>query len=436
MRPKDYNVYSGPPGTGKTTTMLDVVNRFLEVGSRPEDIGYLAFTTAAANEAAIRAGDQFRYDPARLKWFRTIHSMCFRLLGLTTERVFGKKHEKDCARVLGLKLSSNIHNAMDFTGTTLHDRALFLINLSRVTLIPVDELWQTRGVVTSLETVHRIQRDLKQYKEDNHLLDFNDMISRVLEDPSGLPALDLLIVDEAQDLAPLQRMFIEELGNRSKEVYVAGDDDQAIYPWAGADVDWFINLPGPSTVLEHSYRLPRKIHAVAEWVSEKIRVRRDKPFYPREEEGSVRIIKDARFMRVDLPTAVRRPGTKFIGKVEPCPECGSCDGLLDILNDHEYQYTCNKCSRVRTGEVSGRVSSKGGRIEGEGFTPDKRKDGTYHIDFGGAFDAVPTLEVKPKENPEPDCECPWKQGVQWGNHKDGCLWIEWKNAEEKKSKEE
>ena len=50
-----YNVVLGPPGTGKTTYLLDKVEEYFEKGTPPEKLGYLAFTKKAANEALARA---------------------------------------------------------------------------------------------------------------------------------------------------------------------------------------------------------------------------------------------------------------------------------------------------------------------------------------------------------------------------------------------
>ena len=35
-------------------------------------------------------------------------------------------------------------------------------------------------------------------------------------------------------------MMFDILKSNTKDMYLAGDDDQAIYAWAGADVDRFI----------------------------------------------------------------------------------------------------------------------------------------------------------------------------------------------------
>ena len=53
----------------------------------------------------------------------------------------------------------------------------------------------------------------------------------------------MIFIDEALDLSPLQWKLYDILKQKSKDVYLAGDDDQAILHWAGADVSRFINEP-------------------------------------------------------------------------------------------------------------------------------------------------------------------------------------------------
>jgi len=77
------------------------------------------------------------------------------------------------------------------------------------------------------------------------------------------------------------------LDTNSNRMYAAGDDDQAIYRWAGADVDQFINLPGGSEILSQSYRVPSRVHKIAEGVVRRIARRFPKKYEPREEPGNV-----------------------------------------------------------------------------------------------------------------------------------------------------
>jgi superfamily I DNA/RNA helicase len=49
----------GPPGSGKTTFLLSIVEQELESGVHPMKIGYFAFTKKAATEARDRAIQKF-----------------------------------------------------------------------------------------------------------------------------------------------------------------------------------------------------------------------------------------------------------------------------------------------------------------------------------------------------------------------------------------
>ena len=49
------------------------------------------------------------------------------------------------------------------------------------------------------------------------------------------PPLEVLILDEAQDFTPLQWSVIYKMVDKVKRIYLAGDDDQGIYKWNGAD---------------------------------------------------------------------------------------------------------------------------------------------------------------------------------------------------------
>jgi hypothetical protein len=70
--------------------------------------------------------------------------------------------------------------------------------------------------------------------------EFVDMINEVVVQELQGPRLKLLVVDEAQDLTPLQWRMVELLAERADWVIFAGDDDQAIHRWAGVKVKLFM----------------------------------------------------------------------------------------------------------------------------------------------------------------------------------------------------
>jgi superfamily I DNA/RNA helicase len=86
----------GPPGTGKTTTLLNLVDEFLQSGIRPKEIGYFSFTRKAAQEAIDRASKRFNLDASKeLIYFRTLHSFAFRLLGVKKEMIMNNSDYRE-----------------------------------------------------------------------------------------------------------------------------------------------------------------------------------------------------------------------------------------------------------------------------------------------------------------------------------------------------
>ena len=89
----------GPPGTGKTTTLLNLVDQFIQQGVRPKQIGYFSFTRKAAREAATRAAEKFGLDVENdLENFRTLHSFAFRRLAMTKEKMMTAEDYKECGK--------------------------------------------------------------------------------------------------------------------------------------------------------------------------------------------------------------------------------------------------------------------------------------------------------------------------------------------------
>ena len=71
-----------------------------------------------------------------------------------------------------------------------------------------------------------------------------------------------------------------------------------IFNWAGASVNNFLALDGNIKVLEQSYRVPAKVHMLANSVVRRIRVRQEKSWNPRDTEGEVSYYND--FEQVDV----------------------------------------------------------------------------------------------------------------------------------------
>jgi DNA helicase-2/ATP-dependent DNA helicase PcrA len=103
------------------------------------------------------------------------------------------------------------------------------------------------------------------------------------------PKYDVVFIDEAQDLSPIQWKMFDVLKKNSKHVILAGDDDQAIYGWAGADVKRFQQEPAKEIVLPQSYRVPKLVQHIADNILSRIPDERriKKEWKARDEDGSI-----------------------------------------------------------------------------------------------------------------------------------------------------
>ena len=146
-----------------------------------------------------------------------------------------------------------------------------------------------------------IEKEIKSYKDVYGLIDFTDMIQKFL-DKNVTPDFDVIFVDEAQDLSLIQWAMINKIEKDTNcDVWVAGDDDQAIFGWAGADVDSFINYDAKEIPLKQSERVPSIIQEVALNVITRIEENRiDKEYFPKSETGE--IFERYRLSDIDMST--------------------------------------------------------------------------------------------------------------------------------------
>jgi len=281
----------GPPGTGKTTTLLNMVDTAIQEGTDPSNIAFLAFTRKAAYEAKERAARRFDLNPDKdLPYFRTLHSLAYMMLGLKESQLMQKEHFDELSNKIGITLT--VRSAVldeDDVGLITSDHPIIgLINLARLKKTTLRTEYNRSDIEEEWMTVDYVNRAYHDYKKAHGLIDYTDMLVEFVDNAVNYcPEFDLCFMDEAQDLSPLQWDIAHKLDEKSERMYVAGDDDQAIYRWAGADVEQFINLPGGAEILAQSYRVPSSVHQIAERIANRINKRYRKEYNPRKERGSV-----------------------------------------------------------------------------------------------------------------------------------------------------
>jgi superfamily I DNA/RNA helicase len=284
----DIHKIFGPPGCGKTTYLLNVVDKELEADVSSARIGYFSFTRKAANEARDRAIQKFPQLNAKtdFPYFRTLHSLAFQCLGVRSEDIMQAEHFHEFAAQAGIELSLSHDTEVDLVKPD--NPILNEINIARIKGEDLKTHYNKCGLDIEWHHFEFVERTYRHYKRSKNLLDFTDLLEMIVNQPERLPMLEVLIVDEAQDLSRLQWMMVEALTVRSKRTFLAGDDDQAIFFFAGADVKSFLAFEGSVTILNQSYRVPAKVHTLANRIVNRIRERQPKEWESREFEGLVK----------------------------------------------------------------------------------------------------------------------------------------------------
>lgn len=282
----------GAPGTGKTTQLMQVVLSELKSGLSIEDISYMGFTRAACTEALTRAQKIASFPEKKRYWFKTIHATCLHLLmsnNLGNERQIAKWSDlKTFCELNGLEPPNmndddTIIGGQVSTGTAFFSTYSFLLN----TFMKLEEYKECPHAenLNGLEYTE-LHAAWDEYKGKHKLMDFSDMLTETYEHKLNVPTT-VLIVDEFQDISPLQLALVKQFSIGKESIYVAGDDDQALYGFQGADPTLMLKFDANSVdVLGKSHRCPEEVWEPAKTLIEHNVNRQQKEVASRGSGGS------------------------------------------------------------------------------------------------------------------------------------------------------
>ena len=264
----------GSPGTGKTSYLLKYVIKLLNAGVQPFRIGFYTFTRAAAKEVIDRILTTFpQYQRHDFTHFRTIHSEGARLLELQGKEMFvTDKRLQEFCKSIGYSYNSKIqtHDKTSpydkwVTGRFIAPQVFWEIRSFGVhNCYSSDQAWShypSRRYIkrARFSEYNAFLKKYSAYKASEELFDYDDILMNVIQEQVS-PDIDYLIVDEFQDLSPRLYQIFLQWESSMEEIIIAGDPNQAIYTFMGADPIFLRNHPADKRiVLPKSHRLPSKL---------------------------------------------------------------------------------------------------------------------------------------------------------------------------------
>lgn len=255
------------PGSGKTAVITGRVCRLIQKGISPSSILVATFTRAAAAEMKGRFLSAMGQAASPVT-FGTFHGIFYGILR-QTYRISGQNILGDDQR---LRLLGEIIDGCcgrDGCETDLPaavGREISAVKENRI------ELEHFYSAVLPEEDFRKVCREYETWMRDNRKLDFDDIgvwcWKLFRERPEVLrrwqEKFRYLLVDEFQDINPLQYDVIRLLAEPERNLFIVGDDDQSIYRFRGATPGIMLGFPkdypgAASVVLNINYRCTPQI---------------------------------------------------------------------------------------------------------------------------------------------------------------------------------
>ena len=283
VRTKITKIY-GPPGTGKTTKLIALLRSVIEQGVSPNDIGFFAFTNFATNVARDRVVEAFAevFFDKDLDGVRTLHSLAHRMLPVKVNVMSGDQ-AKAFDREFVFEEVMLKENDPDSLITRAKQVVVDAAAVARSRLESFEEYLKTCSASDSYrlnkwleyppERCERqvFEKDIpkleayvqkyEDYKKKLGVIDYTDILELGCQQQNSTPTFRVIFIDEAQDLSKLQWALAEKLFQKADQIFLAGDDDQAICESFGAAPNDFVEYQADQEdVLQQSYRVPLAVH--------------------------------------------------------------------------------------------------------------------------------------------------------------------------------
>lgn len=257
-------------GSGKTKTLTHRVVFLIQEKKVPaRNILAVTFTNKASNEMKeriLKLLDKEK-NSSQIPHIGTFHNICVKILRqeiglLGYSRSFNIFDDQD-----QLSLIKKVFNELEINKDQFNPKNI-LNNISRAKNELQDpEAFELQATGYYQEIIAKIYKNYQKALKENNALDFDDLISLTVKIFDQFPPVlkkyqnifRYIMVDEYQDTNHAQYRLIKLLSQKNQNIWVCGDDFQAIYGWRQADIRNILNFEKdyPQTTeikLEQNYR--------------------------------------------------------------------------------------------------------------------------------------------------------------------------------------
>lgn len=260
------NLLLAVPGSGKTTVLVVRLGYMIICkGVAPNKILAMTYTTTAAKDMRKRFSSLFGSELGNKIQFKTINSICYRIIQHYARQPFRQLDKIEKARII-----KSIYQEINQEYPTESDiiETEVAIGYIKNMMLSDDEIAMLEVSVPNHSQIYIKYRETLRQKK---VMDFDDQMiyayQILLRYPNILHKFQsqykYICVDEAQDTSKIQHKIIRMLAG-TNNIFMVGDEDQSIYGFRGAYPKALLNFRNeyrnPFTLMmERNYRSTEEI---------------------------------------------------------------------------------------------------------------------------------------------------------------------------------
>lgn len=281
-------------GSGKTKVLTSRIAYLIENGVNPRNILAITFTNKAAKEMKDRVVNLIG-SSANYIQISTFHSLGLKMIKenyniLGYDKNFTILDSDDTLTVVKKIIKEMNLNPQFYNAKAIRNK----ISSAKNELMSVSEF----SHVEFDKDIVRIFEKYNSILKTNNSVDFDDLLVLPIQLLNNSEVLDryqelykYILIDEYQDTNEAQYKFTKKLASKYKNIFVVGDNDQAIYAFRGANFKNILNFekdyPNCKTILlEENYRSTKMILNAANSVIKNNKERKDKNLWSNNPDGN------------------------------------------------------------------------------------------------------------------------------------------------------